>query len=48
MAGLGVVEGSVVLTVAVYVIIDMEYPRVGFIRIDKFDQALVEVRASMK
>ena len=48
MAGLGVVEGSVVLTVAVYVIIDMEYPRVGLIQIDKFDQALMEVRASMK
>jgi hypothetical protein len=39
---------AVVLTITVYVIIDMEYPRVGFIRIEKFDQAIVDVRASMK
>jgi len=32
---------------ALYVIIDLEYPRVGLIRVDNFDQALVELRASM-
>jgi hypothetical protein len=37
-----------VLAGAVYVIIDMEYPRLGFIRVDAFDQALVDVRDSMK
>lgn len=38
---------SLVLTITVYVIIDMEYPRLGFIRVDSFDQALVDVRAAM-
>ncbi len=32
----------------VYVILDFEYPRVGFIRVDAFDQVLVDVRASME
>jgi hypothetical protein len=36
------------LAIAVYVIIDLEYPRLGFIRVDAFDQALVELRQSMK
>ena len=33
---------------AVYVILDMEFPRVGFIRVDDFDAVLVDLRASMK
>jgi hypothetical protein len=33
---------------AVYVILDMEYPRVGFIRVDAFDQVLVDVRQGMR
>jgi len=33
---------------AVYVILDIEYPRAGLIRIDAFDQAMVELRESMK
>jgi len=32
----------------VYVIIDLEYPRLGLIRVDAFDVALVELRSSMK
>ena len=32
----------------IYVILDMEYPRVGLIRVDAFDQALVEFRQSMQ
>ena len=36
------------LAVAVYVIIDLEYPRLGLIRVEGFDQALVELRQSMK
>lgn len=36
-----------VMAVAVYVIIDLEFPRLGLIRVDTFDQALVELRASM-
>ncbi len=35
-------------TVAVYVILDLEYPRLGLIRVDAFDQALVELRESMR
>jgi hypothetical protein len=37
-----------VMAVSVYVILDIEYPRLGFIRVDDFDQALVELRESMK
>jgi hypothetical protein len=33
---------------AVYVIIDMEYPRLGFIRVDSFDQVLIDLRQSMR
>jgi hypothetical protein len=39
---------ATVMAVAVYVIIDLEFPRLGLIRVDAFDQALVELRASMK
>ena len=39
---------AAVMAVAVYVIIDLEFPRLGLIRVDAFDQALVEWRASMK
>jgi hypothetical protein len=35
-----------VLTIAV--ILDMEYPRIGLIRLDAWDQLLVDVRQSMK
>jgi hypothetical protein len=38
---------AAVLALAIYVIIDIEYPRLGLIRVDAFDQVLVEVRASM-
>jgi hypothetical protein len=36
------------MALAVYVILDMEYPRVGLIRVDAADQVLVELRDSMK
>jgi len=39
---------ALVLTATVYVILDLEYPRVGFIRIDAADQLLVDVRESMR
>ena len=38
---------AVVLSLTFYVILDFEYPRLGLIRIDDFDQLLVQVRASM-
>lgn len=37
-----------VMAFAIYVILDMEYPRLGLIRVDVFDQALVEFRQSMQ
>ena len=39
---------AITLTGAVYVILDLEYPRLGFIRVDNFDQPLVELRQSME
>jgi len=39
---------AAVLAVTVYIIMDMEYPRMGLIRVDSFDQALVALRQSMK
>src|SRR5262245_42113438 len=38
---------ALLLSVTLYVILDFEYPRLGLIRIDDFDQLLVQVRASM-
>lgn len=35
------------IAVSFYIILDLEYPRVGLIRIDAFDQALVSLRESM-
>jgi len=37
-----------VLALVIYLILDMEYPRLGFIRTDAADRALVEVREGMK
>jgi len=38
---------ALVLSFTFYVILDFEYPRLGLIRIDDFDNLLVQVRASM-
>ena len=38
---------ALVMTVAVFVILDIEYPRAGLIRVDAFDQALIDLRESM-
>jgi hypothetical protein len=37
-----------ILALTVFVIMDMEYPRLGMIRVDNFDQVLVDLRQSMK
>ena len=39
---------SLVLSGAVFVIVDIEFPRLGLIRLDSFDKAIVDVRESMK
>lgn len=38
---------SLTLAMTVYVIMDVEYPRIGLIRIDETDQVLVDLRKSM-
>ena len=38
---------SLTTALALYLIIDLEYPRVGIIRVDGFDLAMVELRESM-
>jgi len=58
LAGLGIAPGrrrwlhmlgfAAAMAIAVYVILDLEYPRLGLIRMDAFDQALVDLRDSMK
>ena len=39
---------SAILSTTVYVIVDLEFPRVGFIRVDVADQVLVDLRQSMQ
>jgi hypothetical protein len=39
---------AVMMTVTIYVILDLDHPRVGLIRLDYVDQALADVRAGMK
>jgi len=38
---------ALVMATAIFVILDIEYPRRGLIRVDEFDQALVDLRESM-
>jgi hypothetical protein len=37
-----------IIALTVYVILDIEYPRLGLVRIDAIDQVLLNVRAGMK
>jgi hypothetical protein len=37
-----------ILSISVYVILDLEFPRLGIIRVDAFDHYLVDVRNTMK
>ena len=39
---------AVIVAFTVYVILDIEYPRLGWIRLDAVDQLLVNARAAMK
>jgi hypothetical protein len=38
---------ALILSLTVFVILDLDYPRVGFIRVDRFDEALIELRTNM-
>ena len=42
-----VVLFAAVFTLALYVIIDFEFPRIGLIRVDSFDKVLIDLRNSM-
>jgi hypothetical protein len=44
---LHILSFALITVVVIYVIIDVEYPRTGLIRLHSFDQALVDVRAEM-
>jgi hypothetical protein len=39
---------AAIMAASVYVILDIEFPRLGLIQVDAFDQTLVELRESMK
>jgi hypothetical protein len=39
---------AAVLSITVYVILDLEFPRLGLVRVDTFDRSLHELRDSMK
>lgn len=39
---------AAIVAFTIFVILDIEYPRTGWVRIDAIDQVLVDVRASMK
>jgi hypothetical protein len=45
---LHVIGFAVTTTLAVFVIVNMEYPRAGVIRVDAFDSALMELRNRIK
>lgn len=42
-----VIGFAAIVAVTIYVILDVEYPRLGLIRVDAFDHALVELREHM-
>jgi hypothetical protein len=39
---------AVTMSLTLYVILDLEFPRLGMIRIEAADQTLIELRKSMK
>jgi hypothetical protein len=39
---------ALVMAVTIYVILDIEYPRLGLIRVDAFDQALIDLRQTLQ
>jgi len=39
---------AAMISASVYLVLDLEYPRAGFVRIDAFDQTLADLRRSMR
>jgi hypothetical protein len=44
---LHVVAFAAVLSSSIYLILDIEFPRLGLVRVDRIDQALLDLRATM-
>ncbi len=38
---------AVIMSLSAYLILDIEYPRLGLVKIDAFDQSIIELRKSM-
>ena len=38
---------AITMALSVYLILDIEYPRLGFITIESFDRAMIDLRATM-
>jgi hypothetical protein len=45
---LHIVGFAAVTTIVIFVIVDLEFPRLGYIRLDAYDRVLVELRNSMQ
>jgi len=45
---LRIIGFALMVSITVFVILDLDYPRVGLIRIDTFDRVLIELRNSMQ
>jgi hypothetical protein len=45
---LHIVTFAAVISIVIYVIIDLEFPRFGLIRLDAADRFLVDLRQTMK
>jgi hypothetical protein len=45
---LHIISLAATLAITIYVIVDLEYPRIGLFQVTDFDQLLVEVRQSMR
>lgn len=43
-----IVAFAAVMAITVYVIVDLEYPRLGLVKVDDADSVLIELRESMK
>jgi len=43
-----IVSFAAIIAATVYVILDLEYPRLGLIRVDTDDEVLTELRRSME
>lgn len=39
---------ALTLALVLYVVLDLEFPRLGFVRLDAYDQVLVDVREGLK